>query len=535
MKKKMFLAIVFTILFMKTETNFCFQTTGSDSTIIYKRLNINNISTTFSNNGLSDDGLFGPGGFKYPKDFYSTAFFYSGILWGGEINGQIKVSGVTYKSSLQANGIGKIYRVRRDYKNGDLTAEINDGEGTEVEIRSEYEKHWNEWPADQGAPFEDIDNNGTYDPTVDIPGFPGADQTIWIYTNDLDSSLVKEVFGNSSIGIELKAIYWAYKSETALGNTIFRKYIIKNISSEKINDFYCSITSDPDVGDGTDDYVGCDTLLNLAYAYNAGENDAHFNNHPPALGFVLLDGPIKNNNSPRLSSFNFIINNDGIYGYPQFGSYDEGALAFYKLFQGLLLDGKQYQIPQQLGGGYTTFPLSGNPIESEGWIDGIIHVPGNRNINLSSGPIDLLSGESVEFTFAQIAAGGTNGTSNLQAIDSLKKHVIEIQNFYKTIVDSVTHINRSVDEITNSLKLFQNYPNPFNPTTTIKFDIPETDFVTLKIYDVLGNEIKTLVNENKSPGSYNIKFNGSGLASGMYIYKLSTSKFTSIKKLLLVK
>ena len=83
--------------------------------------------------------------------------------------------------------------------------------------------------------------------------------------------------------------------------------------------------------------------------------------------------------------------------------------------------------------------------------------------------------------------------------------------------------------------LYQNYPNPFNPETTIKFDIPESDFVTLKIYDVLGNEIKTLVNENKSPGSYNVKFNGRGLASGMYIYKLSTSKFTSIKKLLLVK
>jgi len=83
--------------------------------------------------------------------------------------------------------------------------------------------------------------------------------------------------------------------------------------------------------------------------------------------------------------------------------------------------------------------------------------------------------------------------------------------------------------------LYQNYPNPFNPETTIKFDIPETDFVTLKIYDVLGNEIKTLVYENKSPGSYNVKFNGGGLASGMYIYKLSTSKFTSIKKLLLVK
>ncbi|MBU2493587.1 MAG: T9SS type A sorting domain-containing protein [Bacteroidetes bacterium] len=83
--------------------------------------------------------------------------------------------------------------------------------------------------------------------------------------------------------------------------------------------------------------------------------------------------------------------------------------------------------------------------------------------------------------------------------------------------------------------LYQNYPNPFNPETSIQFDIPESGFVTLKIYDILGKEIKTLVNNNLNPGIHNVKFDGTGISSGMYIYKLTASNFTSIKKMLLIK
>ncbi|MFZ1323128.1 MAG: T9SS type A sorting domain-containing protein, partial [Ignavibacteria bacterium] len=83
--------------------------------------------------------------------------------------------------------------------------------------------------------------------------------------------------------------------------------------------------------------------------------------------------------------------------------------------------------------------------------------------------------------------------------------------------------------------LHQNYPNPFNPVTVIRFEIKETDVVNLKIYDVLGNEISVLVNEKQSPGIYNIKFDGSFLSGGVYYYKLTTSKFSDTKKLVLIK
>lgn len=83
--------------------------------------------------------------------------------------------------------------------------------------------------------------------------------------------------------------------------------------------------------------------------------------------------------------------------------------------------------------------------------------------------------------------------------------------------------------------LEQNYPNPFNPSTTIKFQIPADGFVTLKVYDILGNEVTTLINEEKPAGRYEVNFNASSLASGVYIYKIQAGSFISSKKMLLLK
>ena len=83
--------------------------------------------------------------------------------------------------------------------------------------------------------------------------------------------------------------------------------------------------------------------------------------------------------------------------------------------------------------------------------------------------------------------------------------------------------------------LAQNYPNPFNPSTIISFSIPSSGFTSLKIYDVLGNEVATLVNEEKPAGNYEVRLNASSLTSGTYFYKLSAGSFTEVKKMILVK
>ncbi|MBK7631925.1 MAG: T9SS type A sorting domain-containing protein [Ignavibacteriales bacterium] len=87
----------------------------------------------------------------------------------------------------------------------------------------------------------------------------------------------------------------------------------------------------------------------------------------------------------------------------------------------------------------------------------------------------------------------------------------------------------------DQFSLSQNYPNPFNPSTKISWQSPTSGWQTLKIYDVLGNEIVTLVNEYKSTGSYEIEFDASGLTSGVYFYKLQVESFIETKKMILLR
>ena len=81
----------------------------------------------------------------------------------------------------------------------------------------------------------------------------------------------------------------------------------------------------------------------------------------------------------------------------------------------------------------------------------------------------------------------------------------------------------------------QNYPNPFNPATSITYQVPEISFVTLKVYDLIGREITTLISEEKPAGIYEVEFEGSGLPSGIYFYQLRAGDFIEIQKMLLLK
>jgi len=91
------------------------------------------------------------------------------------------------------------------------------------------------------------------------------------------------------------------------------------------------------------------------------------------------------------------------------------------------------------------------------------------------------------------------------------------------------------DNLPKEFRLFQNYPNPFNPTTTIRFDLPKRTFVTLKVYDVLGREVATLVSADLQPGEHKVDFNAFSLASGLYLYRLETKEFVQMKKLMLLR
>ena len=102
---------------------------------------------------------------------------------------------------------------------------------------------------------------------------------------------------------------------------------------------------------------------------------------------------------------------------------------------------------------------------------------------------------------------------------------------YEGIISSINDNSQKP----NKFILEQNYPNPFNPTTKIEYSILQTSFVAIRVYDVLGREVATLVNEEKYFGKYNVEFNGINLSSGIYLYKIQAGNYSSVKKMILIK
>jgi serine protease len=141
----------------------------------------------------------------------------------------------------------------------------------------------------------------------------------------------------------------------------------------------------------------------------------------------------------------------------------------------------------------------------------------------SSGPYSIPSGGNIDVAFA-IATD-----INLQ---NLRTAFTNARAKYNVILTSVKD---NINPIPYKFELAQNYPNPFNPSTTIKFSIPSESHVILKIYDMLGREVRTLLNDEKAPGTYSINFIAGNLPSGVYLYKLKAGNYTDTKKLVLIK
>ncbi len=103
------------------------------------------------------------------------------------------------------------------------------------------------------------------------------------------------------------------------------------------------------------------------------------------------------------------------------------------------------------------------------------------------------------------------------------------------LYDTLTSVDNNENQILSDFYLNQNYPNPFNPNTVISWNVPFDSYQTLKVYDVLGNEVASLVNESRTAGSYSINFNASNLSSGVYYYKLTAGNFSVTKKMILMR
>ncbi|MGE5430342.1 MAG: T9SS type A sorting domain-containing protein, partial [Syntrophomonadaceae bacterium] len=434
-------------------------------------MNINNISTVIYADGEADINFLGDQGFVYPKGSNNTAVYESGFLWAGKVNGEVRANGSSYWSGLRPGKIlpggtpedtskARIYRVRRDYKTADLSSEINDNEGSESQIRDRYAADWKEWPAPDGAPYEDVNHDGRYEPEVDIPGEPDAEQTIWFVANDLNETNSKNFIASAPIGIEMQCTAYAFKIPGSVKNMIFKKYKLINKSTTPIDSMYVMIWSDFDIGDSHDDYAACDTLLNLGYGYNAGPSDFSYGDTPPAFGFTILQGPVVKGSAKDtaylnnrklhgmknlpMTSIGYITRRDPVWGYDLTSNYKNGTLLLYNYMQGRMLNGHLYPIPASLGGGETRFPLSGDPVAKTGFLDGMLVPKDDRRIGVNSGPFTMAPGDTQEVAFAEIAAGATPGVSNLQAVTLLKNSAAFAREFFNESRSGLPALNSPI-------------------------------------------------------------------------------------------
>ena len=429
-----------------------------------------------------------------------------------------------------------------------------------------------------------MNGNGVWDLNEDRPDIIG-DQVAWCVYNDAVTPRIR--FANvPPLGIEIQQTVFGYKTNNApqLKNILFIRYKIinKGTVNSNLDSVYFAIWADPDIGEYPDDIIGCDPLINSGYTYNSGP-DALYGNNPPAFFGNILQGP-----RAYIPGETFIDNNfNGMYedsiDTPLDTAYNhQGLLKGVEIFPGARnqimtafthyvsadplrgdpnneFEARNYMLGlKRLGslmdpcndawGDVFVIPCddpsidprlwySGDPESQYGWLS---TVPWDQRMQVHTGPFVLEENKPIT-----IIVGYTigQGIDPLNSVTVGKEVSAFVQQFYQSNFDyNILPVEEERNVVVDNFELYQNYPNPFNPNTTIKYQITDLpagrqglNFTTIKVYDVLGNEIAILVNEEKPAGSYRVEFNASSLPSGVYFYQLKAGNFIETKKMVLMK
>lgn len=398
---------------------------------------INQIFMWVSNNGMgSHDPRSDGSGFYWPGGENATisAIYEDGLIWGAKVGRETRVNGSVYRHGLQA---GKILpNGEADNPNLDKYRIYKIRKGWEAlppgPRRDAYEKDYNEWPFDDGAPYV-IDKDGKK-----VPQFIG-DEVLWCVSNDMDVARSTYTYGTNPMGLEQQMTVFGFNRTGDLGDMVFKKYTIINKGTLTLRDMYLCYWSDTDLGNASDDYTGCDTVLKLGYTYNGDNNDEnYYGAAPPSVGYVFFQGPMVEStpsdsakflaqwrhgfrNLP-MTGFSFYINMAGTrYIDPDQGR-ASGSTQFYYYMTGRNYYGEQFIDPK------TNQPvniiLSGDPVAGTGWYEGPqgwpagYAPPEDRRHLMSSGPFNMAPGDTQEVVVGIVIA---RGNSNLNSVTELKK------------------------------------------------------------------------------------------------------------------
>jgi len=547
----------------------------------------NNINTVFRTNGIFNyDWVTFPtsdAGFIWPVSSITrkTAVYASGVWIGAKVGPQreLRLAASWFASHFTPGYIPIIGQPTPQSVCNDTTwrgyfvqltdqSLVNGGVRTKTAGGRTYTftyDAWANWPVAKGAPYVEINGLPGYQPgwNSDRPGIGNGsiarpDELLFMVfmdysncTNSIHLSQVGLPGGTLPLGIEIHQLSFMFNCQS-LKDMYFMKYKFINKSSLLWDSAYISFVNDIDIGVGhcgaSDDALGCDTSRNLAFYYNADDSDCNYGINPPSLGTRFLQSPLRytgNNNDTAKLPYDTLIgykhlgmNTHIMFHYQNWNPCNndpDNAISGYNFMKGNNACDSPYIHP--VTGLKTLFIYSGNACNRTGWFDSSSW--DKRNI-VSSGPFKMNSGDTQIAVFSYLVTrDGGNNFQNVCALQSLSDTALKYyyNDFQTCIPIGIQPISNEVPE---KFMLYQNYPNPFNPVTSIKFSIPSllrrgAGVVLLKVYDILGQDIATLVNDELNPGIYEVDWNAENYPSGVYFYSITTNNYFESKKMVLIK
>jgi hypothetical protein len=357
------------------------------------------------------------------------------------------------------------------------------------------------------------DDPSTWHPVIGWPVKDSSGNPIFI--SDQDSYCIYSDSTNSVSLLDLFIHQTGYVfANDSTKDIIFFKYEVINNTQTEYDSLYFSLYCDIDIGDVSggvpeyaDDRIGYDKENHFLYFFDDGYTPEWSDSTTGYFGIVFLETPLTTNLQSGITDFHYNLYDDDVdVDTIQFGilSSSEG------LYNSII--GYKYFHPGNTGDIHfddtSTVPLSGLDIVG----------------NISSGPYSLSTNQGLVFYTAIIGGDDFN---------DIHQNMYTSRNVIKAILTEVDE--KFEHNIPVGFALSQNYPNPFNPSTSIQYAVISRQFVSLKVYDILGNEIATLVNEEKPSGIYEVEFSASSLTSGVYFYQLRADNFIETKKMILIK
>jgi hypothetical protein len=415
----------------------------------------NNISSWYYNTGIFNQDLrvSNTPGFMWPKGSNKFACFTAGLSIGAYVGGELREAMCSYKGEYAPGYI--------DNSSGapvvvtDSRFRIYRVSGLDNNSNPDYAQ-WGEM-VPFGAPYDDVNENGQYDPGVDKPGRKNASVTLFACLTDgfPEEHQIGEGFGGGTapLFVEMHFTAWAYNTP-GLEDIQFINWVVINKNVLPWDRTYMGVTVDPDLGFAEDDYIGCDTALNMGFCYNGDNDDAgtvySYGANPPAFGMDYFTSPVNFSVSPPetlgLTSFVYFTNTGS--GPPPCEADPNGeAVPAYFMLQGLKKDQTPWVVPPGGDPQYITkFTYPGDPETGTGWNEGgtgsikgsiencggpnvltgevnQINPPGDRRFIFNSGAENFKfnPNDTQNIVLAQFVARGSNNFNSVTRLKQLDK------------------------------------------------------------------------------------------------------------------